>query len=275
MKHITVRRNFVEGECHPFFFWGDWHVGDAACAKGELAKDRETIRTTPNSLYANMGDNGDFIAPDGDRRFRADRLDRDLFDIGNLDELGDVQVDWLAEFEAPVIDRCIVQLGSNHPNKFDQKHQTNTMKRKLKTMGGAELADRVWAPAMALVQLLFTDEHGHACEVQLNLHHGSHTGDADMLLKKLRMKLRFWPTVDVMARGHCHHLRQTHEPRMVIDRRNTRERERQVYAILTGGYGKTFEGGYAEAGDFDPIDIGMARLNIFPSRHGARLEVVT
>ena len=275
MKYITVRRNFVEGECHPFFFWGDWHVGDAACAKGELASDRETIRTTPRALYANMGDNGDFIAPDGDRRFRADRLDRDLFDIGNLDELGDVQVDWLTEFEAPVVDRCVAQLGSNHPNKFDQKHQTNTMKRKLKTLGGAELIDRIWAPAMASVQLLFTDEHGHACEVKFNLHHGSHTGDADMLLRKIRMKLRFWPEVDVMARGHCHHLRQTRERRMVTGRRNTRVTQRSVFGILTGGYGKTFEGGYAEAGDMDPIDIGMARLNIYPSRHGARIEAVT
>ena len=272
MKYITVRRNFTEGECHPFFLWGDWHIGEKSIAKGELFRDRETIRTTPNALYANMGDNGDFIAPDGDRRFRADRLDRDLFDLDNLDELGDVQVDWLAEFEAPVIDRCVVQLGSNHPNKFDQKHQTNTMKRKLKAIAGDY---QLWAPAMASVQLLFTDEHGHACEVLFNLHHGTHTGDADRLLRQLRMKLRFWPTVDVMARGHCHHLKQTSEKRMVPDRRNRDINHRKAFGILTGGYGKSFAGSYAEAMDLDPIDIGMARLDIYPSRHGATLEAVT
>jgi hypothetical protein len=145
----------------------------------------------------------------------------------------------------------------------------------LKKLGGEELADRLWAPNMASVQLLFTDEHGHGCEVMLNLHHGAHTGDADTLLRKLRMKMRYWPTVDVMARGHCHHLRQSSEERMVTDRRNKRVHQRKVFVILTGGYGKSFEDGYAEALDLDPIDIGMARLDIFPSRHGAHLEVVT
>jgi len=62
---------------------------------------------------------------------------------------------------------------------------------------------------------------------------------------------------------------------MVTDRRNKRVHQRKVFVILTGGYGKSFEDGYAEALDLDPIDIGMARLDIFPSRHGAHLEVVT
>ena len=274
MRHFTIRRQFTEGECHPFFFWGDWHTFNRSCAKGELHKDREIIRTTPNALYANMGDNADFIGHD-DRRFKASQLDPDLLALEDLDELGDVQVAWLTEFEAPVIDRCVVQLGSNHANKFDRMHHTNTMKLKLKALGGKDLADKLWAPAMAQVQLLFTDEHGHACEVMLNVHHGTHAGDPDLLLKRLRMKMRFWPTTDVMARGHCHWCRHTSEKRMVTDRRNKKLHDRSVFVILTGGYGKSFEDNYAEDMDLDPIDIGMARLDIFPSRYGARLEVVT
>lgn len=276
MKFITVRRNFVEGECHPFYFWGDWHVGNKACAKGELAKDRDRIAATPNALYANMGDNGDFITADGDRRFRAADLDTDILNLENLDRLGDVEVDWISDFEAPVIDRCVVQLGSNHPSKFDRKHSTDTMCRKLERLGGDEMRNRLWAPAMAIVRLVFTDEHGHACQVTMNLHHGTHTAKyPSTLLNQLLIKARYWRDLDVIARGHCHFCRSEHQQLVGFDRHCTKTVDRRLVVFLTGGYLKSLEGGYAEDMDLDPIDIGMARLDIFPSRYGARLEAVT
>lgn len=278
MRCITIRRKFTEGECHPFFFWGDWHTFNRACAKGELADDRETIRTTPNALYANMGDNGDFIGP-GDKRFKASHLDPDLIDLEGLDRLGDHEVKWLAEFEEPVIDRCVVQLGSNHSNTFDKQHHTNTMCSKLERIGGDEMCERLWAPAMAVVRLVFTDKHGHACQVLMNLHHGTRTGRYPAtLLNQLLIKSRHWPTVDVIARGHCHFCRSDHSERMTFDRNHTKPVGKRIFVVLTGGYLKTFAPtgeNYAEDMDLDPIDIGMARLNIYPSRHGAYLEALT
>lgn len=276
MRFITVRRNFTEGECHPFFFWGDWHIGNKACAKGELEKDRDTIRSTPNALYANMGDNADYITADGDRRFRASDLDNEILDLNTLDRLGDIETDWITEFESSVIDRCTVQVGSNHPSKFDRKHSTDTMCRKLERLGGEELRDKLWAPGMAVVRLVFTDEHGHSCQVLINVHHGTHTGKYPAtLLNQLLIKARYWPTVDVIARGHCHFCRSDHQERMEFDRNHTRAIQRRIVVFLTGGYLKSLQGGYAEDMDLDPIDIGMARLDIYPSRHGARLEAVT
>jgi hypothetical protein len=276
VKFITIRRNFTEGECHPFGLWGDWHTGNKACAKSELLADREDIRTRPNALYANMGDNADYITADGDRRFRAADLDPDILSLADLDRLGDIETAWITEFEAPVIDRCVVQLGSNHPGRFDRKHSTDTMCRKLEALGGAELRDKLWAPAMAVVRLVYTDESRHACEVVLNLHHGTHIAKyPSTLLNQLLIKARYWPTVDVIARGHCHFCRSDHQERQVFDRNYTRSVEQRIIVVLTGGYLKSLAGGYSEDMDLDPIDIGMAWLNIFPSRNGARIEAVT
>jgi hypothetical protein len=277
VRLITVRRQFTEGECFPFFWWGDWHVFNAACAKHELRKDRQIIADDPNSMYANMGDNGDFIGI-GDKRFKAEHLDPDLLTVHDLSRLGDVEIEWLADFEKPVVSKCVVQLGSNHSNTYDKQHQTNVMRRKLEKMGGDELRELLWAPGGALVRIVFTDAHGHACTVVMNLHHGTHTAKyAATLLNQLLVKARYWPEVDILARGHCHYKRLGAEQRMGCDRHFHKLTDRPVYVVLTGGYLKTFrEDGenYAEDMDLDPIDIGMARANIYPSRYGARIEAV-
>jgi len=283
MRLITIRRNFTEGECHPFFLWGDWHTGNRACAKGELHRDRDVIASEPLALYVNTGDNGDFIARD-DRRFKAEHLDPDIMSLDDLDRLADVQVEWLEDFERPVIDKCVAQVNSNHPGKYDRIHHTNTMRLKLKAIGGRDLERRLWCPAGAVIRVVYTDAHKHTCEVVLNVHHGNKTSkDPEVLLKHYRAKLQYWPDVDVLARGHCHWLRHTSLRPMHVswsrsDNGRSRLVERPHYAVLTGGYLKTFvEDGsnYAEDVDLDPIDIGVARLNVWPSRYGAKIEVVT
>ncbi len=207
MELITVRIPFKEGECHSVGFWGDWHLGNRACAKKELYRDREIIDNTPRMLYVNMGDNADYIARD-DRRFKASELDPEILSIDNLDTLRDVLTDYVTEFEAPVIDKCIAQVNSNHPGKFDRLHHTNVMQEKLKRLRRPDL----WCPGGAYIRLVYADAHRHTCQVFLNVHHGTKTSMYPAtLLNRLLVKSRFWPEADIIARGHCHYRRSDHQ----------------------------------------------------------------
>jgi hypothetical protein len=274
MKLITHRLSFTEGDCFPFFFWGDWHRFNANCSKKELEADRRTIAETPNALYAHMGDGADCIARD-DKRYTAAEVDWSLIRPQDMDKFAPLVVRDLVDFEAPVANRCVAKLRGNHETAFGHWHHCDVVWEVCERLGRGDL----YAPGEAMVRLIFTDAHRHACTVVLNLHHGTHTARyRSTLLNQLLIKLRYWPTVDIMARGHCHFRDFSSEMRMATNANFSALHQRRAMAVLSGGYLKTFcdddGAGYAEMKDLDPIDIGMQRVNIYPSRHGARLEAV-
>lgn len=274
MRFITRRVAFEEGDCHPFFFFGDGHRFNANCAKREQTADRDLIGKLPNALYAHMGDGADCIARD-DKRYTAGEVDWDLIEPADMDRFASVVIRDQIDFERPIIDRCVAKLRGNHEAAFDHWHHNDIVGEVCERLGRPEL----YAPGGAMVRLVFSDKHGHTCEVVMNLHHGTHTARyKSTLLNQLLVKLKYWPSVDIMARGHCHFADFAHEPRMDTDKNFTRLKQHRALVVLSGGYLKTFmEGdraGYAECKDLDPIDIGMQRVNIYPSRNGARLEAV-
>jgi predicted phosphodiesterase len=271
LKLLTARRHFEEGECHPLFFWGDHHRGNANCAKGALDSDRNTIATAPHAMYVHMGDAADYITQK-DRRWKEDHIDWDLYDRDK--PLLDEAVRDVTEFEAPVIDRAICALDGNHEHEANKLHVTNVTVRRLERLGKAD----IYCGSAALVRIIFTDKHRHACQVILNLHHGKRTAMSKAtLLNTYIKKARYYPDVDILARGHAHYLGYEQEARVTCNANFTRLRDKNSYAVLTGGYLKTFmEDGscYAEDADYDPIDIGMQRFNLWPTRSGVRIEAV-
>ena len=271
MKLLTVRRHFEEGDCHPLFFFGDWHRGNANCAKEPLAQDRCTITSTKNAMYINMGDAADYVSQK-DRRFKEDHIDWDLYDRDK--PLIDEAVRDVTEFESPVIDKCIGALDGNHEREANRLHVTNVTVRRLEKFGKADW----YCGSAALIRIIFTDKHRHACQVIVNVHHGKKTAVSKAtLLNAYIRKLRYYPDVDIIARGHCHYLGFEPEPRVTCNANFTALKDRNAYAVLTGGYLKTFmENGscYSEDADYDPIDIGMQRFNLYPGRSGARIEPV-
>lgn len=274
MRLITVRRQFTEGECFPLFFWSDWHLLNVNCALDDLTKDRNTIRDTPNAMYVNLADNADCIIPD-DKRYKAADFDWSLVNPKKMDTFGNEITRVLVEFEQPVIDKCLVKLMGNHEHTLLKRHGVNVTEDACKEMGVPEL----YAPGGAMVRIVFTDANNHACTVIMNLHHGTHTARyRSTLLNQLLLKLRYWPSVDILARGHCHFRGFVDEMRMNNNANFTALKQKRTLAVLSGGYLKTFghedDAGYAEVADLDPMDIGSQRVNIYPSRNGARLEAV-
>jgi hypothetical protein len=62
---------------------------------------------------------------------------------------------------------------------------------------------------------------------------------------------------------------------MTTNANHTRIGDKRVAAVLSGGYLKSYrEDGecYAEDMDLDPLDIGMQRIKVFPTRSGVSWE---
>jgi len=274
VRLVTVRRQFEEGDCFPLYLWSDWHKGNANCAKHILTRDRDEIAAEPNAMYATLGDLYDCIAFD-DKRYDPAHVDWEFIEPQDMGRLSDVVVADRVAFESPVIDKCLVSLWGNHDGKFSSYHHTDINLRALERMDRADAAAR----GAALVRIVFTDAHKHACQVVLNLHHGRRIAKyKSTLLNNLLIKLRHWNDVDILARGHCHFTGAASEARVGFDRNFRDLRDKKVYAALTGGYLKTYlEDGscYAEDFDLDPIDIGMQRFLVYPSRYGATVKAVT
>lgn len=274
MRLITVRRKFEEGEVVPFFLWSDWHRFSANCCKRELVKDRDEIAAADNAMYADLGDLYECINYD-DRRFDPADVDWSLIQPSDMGRYADAVVADRVEFESPVIDKCAVSLWGNHDGKFSTIHHTDVNLRALERMGRADAAAR----GAVLLRIVFTDANKHSCQVVLNLHHGRRIAKyKSTLLNNLLIKLRHWDGVDILARGHCHFVGAESEARVGYDRTFGRLRDKKVFAALSGGYLKTYrEDGhcYAEDLDLDPIDIGMQRFLLYPSRYGCRIEAVS
>lgn len=274
MRLITVRRTFTEGDVVPFFLWSDWHRGNANCCKPQLTKDRDEIAASPNGMYATLGDLAECINYD-DRRYDPADIDWDIFEPKDMGRLTDAVVADRVAFESSVISRCVASLAGNHDGRYSHTHHTDVNLRALERMGKAECAAR----GAVLLRIVFTDENRHSCQVVMNLHHGRRIAKyKSTLLNNLLIKLRHWDGVDILARGHCHFTGAESEARVSYDQRFKKLRDKKVYAALSGGYLKTYqEDGhcYAEDMDLDPIDIGMQRFLITPSRYGASIQAVT
>ena len=271
MRLITVRRQYSEGDVFKLDFWGDWHRLNRNCAKDKLTADRDEIAADEKTMYVHMGDGSDCITPD-DPRYDPRHVDWSLLEPEDAGRIPDVTVHDRATFESPVIDKCIAALDGNHERKLNQKHRTNVTLRALEQMGHSD----VYCPGGAFIRIVFTDRHRHACTVVVNAMHGNKTSNNKAtLLNALMSKMRKWEGVDIIARGHCHHLGFTSDSRLGANANHTRLVDRNVYAVLSGGYLKTYiEDGacYAEDADLDPLDIGMQRLLIYPSRSGATVR---
>lgn len=270
MRILTVRRKFSEGDVFPLFFWGDFHRGNPNCAKEILERDREIILSSENAMYVNLGDVADFIVP-GDRRYKADHIDWSIYDP--MKPLLDECVRDACDFESPVIDRCIAALDGNHELEGNKNGPTNVTVRRLERLGYPDL----YCGSAAFIRIVFTDANRHACQAVINVHHGKKTAQSKAtLLNHYLHKLRYYPDVDILARGHCHFLGVDNESRVTLGRKELKDK--QVFACLTGGYLKTFlEDGscYSEDADYDPMDLGMQQFLLHPSRKGVFIEALS
>jgi hypothetical protein len=191
--------------------------------------------------------------------------------------LADVIVEDRATFVAPIAEQLEADLGGNHDTRYEKYVESDLRLRSLERIGKAG----VWVPGMqgALVRVVFTDQHRHACTLTLNLHHGKRTAakKATLLNAYAEKLCGHWDNVDFLARGHCHFKGVEDREKMRANANHSRIGDVRVASVLTGGYLKTYmEDGssYSEDADLDPIDIGMQRIRVHPTRSGVTWRAI-
>lgn len=250
--------------------FGDWHRLNRNADKGSMTRDRDEILST-GAMYFNMGDCSDCI-PTKDRRFDSQTIDFTLIDPRRLSCMGTVAVEDRVAFEEPIIGQCIGAVRGNHEYEYYRQNDQDVAVEAMTKMGRLDCYD----PEGVITTIIFTDKNQHTSHVSIFVAHGKATSlYKSSLLNKYLIKLRHWNDVDILARGHCHYAGASGEVRVGLNGSYQKMNQRNVYAALTGGYLKTYlEDGqcYAAREDLDPIDIGMQRFTLFPSRNGMRIE---
>ena len=270
MRLVTVRRKFEENDRFTLYFFGDQHRGNRNAARGEMTRDRDEIANDPHGICFLMGDSHDCISKK-DPRYDEAQCDWDLFPPVDSKYLSDCIVRDRVQFFEPLAGQLAIDLGGNHDGRYAKYAETDIRMRSLEHLGKAGC----WVPGMggALVRIIFTDKHRHACSLVLNMHHGTRTSKRkSTLLNAYADKLcTHWDQVDFLVRGHCHFKGIEDREKMVPNATHTRIGDKRVAAVLSGGYLKTYrEDGecYAEDADLDPLDIGMQRITVYPTRSG-------
>ena len=270
MRILDVRRKFTEGESFPLFFIGDEHLGNANCAKAAIQRDHNVINTYDNAIVIKTGDAGDFIA-ENDRRYKKEHLDRDI--VGMNGSIIDNTVMSVAAFNEDIIDKAIAVIDGNHELVANDKNNgTNVTVRWLHELQANDL----YCGSSALIRIMFEDVNGHTSWCGINLHHGKRVAKSkSTLLNAYLQKLDRWPDCHILARGHCHFRGYDSKTRCGVNKTWDSIRDREVFAVLTGGYIKGYMedgGSHVEDMDLDPLDIGMMQVNLKPSRYGMKIE---
>ena len=276
MRLMTVRRRFEEGDTFTLYFFGDLHRHHRNAAKGEMTRDRDEIAADPKGICFLMGDTHECISK-ADPRYDEDQVDWSLIAPTDMKRLADAIVEDRATFVAPIAAQLEADLGGNHDTRYEKYVESDLRLRSLERIGKAG----VWVPGMqgALVRVVFTDQHRHACTLTLNLHHGKRTAakKATLLNAYAEKLCGHWDNVDFLARGHCHFRGVEDREKMRANANHSRIGDVRVASVLTGGYLKTYmEDGssYSEDADLDPIDIGMQRIRVHPTRSGVTWRAI-
>jgi hypothetical protein len=224
MRIYEVRKKFTEGESFPFYFWGDAHLGNANCAKAALAKDSAMI-ADEEAMWFGMGDFGDYIG-ENDRRYRKEHLDFSV--TGQMGSVIDNTVLSVAELYSETIGTCVGVVDGNHERVANEKNNnTNVTIRWLHELGRNDL----YCGSSALLRIMFEDSNGHTSWVGINIHHGRRQAKSkSTLLNAYMSKIKYWPDVHVIARGHCHFKGYDEESRVHVNRSWDTLKDEMVYA---------------------------------------------
>jgi predicted phosphodiesterase len=276
MELQTLHYDYEPGDCFSLEFFGDQHRTHVNCSKSHLAKEVKRIVENPKSLVVLMGDLHDCITVK-DKRFDSEAIDYTIVPKGEVSKLLPVIKRDAAQFVAPFVDHLIVVHDGNHENELNKACSDDVTAEWLEKLGGEALVRKLHAPGMATTTLVFNDAHGHACQVKLNTAHGTLMSQyAGTILNALIRKVKDHRDVDIVARGHSHHLIAAKVT--TLDDVKDELIDHNVVVVSSGSALKTYTSGsvsYAERKDYAPVPLGYPRVLLYPSRSGVWMEAVS
>lgn len=259
------------GDRFRLYFLGDIHLGSKLCDKEALERDLEEIASDPDrNMVICMGDMGDYIDRH-DRRFDPNTMDWDLLDPDDMDRIPAQIKEALLDYFTPLRDQIIGWHEGNHGHRN-------------KSTGNLDRWDQLVAMDLGVpflgysgfTMLKFEHERGgDRRTIQVHSAHGWQGGrSSGAKVNRLEKEMGYWPSADIMVRGHSH---QLFSHRFVIQMPNQRGTDlvtRDRIVGHTGTYLRTNAVGvssYSERKGYRPIPIGCLKTWIKITRRGYKI----
>jgi hypothetical protein len=272
---ILYRNKESQFRIWPF---ADVHLGNAGCAKHQLAADIQQVKDDPYSVWLLIGDYADFIAV-GDKRFDATVIDENI-KANEIGSLGSYLMEKVREFFDPIKDKCLGAGFGNHEHSYmKQKDQAGLHGVLCKHLDVANLmysgffdmyfkrdAGLRKGPVVVKKNAGVVTGDG-VLRIRVMYHHGfsaaATAGGKVNALKKLVDQFE----ANLVISGHVHEQFAKAFVRLGADETCTKIVEKPVLGLITGSYMRTYkEGlvGYGENKAYPPTVLGVACARVIP-----------
>ena len=253
----------IETPAKPYvmYFLGDIHEGAANHNEQALKRAVQIISNDADG-WLGLGDYIDAINH-RDPRFNPMEI-ASKYQISDLDDLPQVQCDYLMQTLQPIADKCLGLLYGNHEDTYKKHNTFDVVNHLSKNLQTSNLGHKCW------ISLLFRFNDTKSIPIKIVAMHG--TGGGGMRegspINKVHDLFR-WDMADCHIIGHLH---QAGISRPVYNRfeYGTVRREPAWFAVNGCFLNKSEVGsdGYFEQAAGMESTIGMLRYEIKPSREG-------
>ena len=254
------------GDRMELYLLGDMHIGTLACDVPLLKDFIAHIRKRPNARVLLMGDAIDAIGP-FDKRLDIETLD---YDTRSGKPVIDFQVDAACAILKPIAPIILGVLTGNHEEKVRTQSGSDPTYQICKEL---KIKYLKWHVLAALDFTIGNSVH----RVVLDAAHGRFAGrKAGGAMNRIYDIAGYFPTADIVARGHSHHLFCDYEPTLVLGKILDIE-ERKVWGCNTGSFFRAYQQGvtsYAEQWDCSPSALGCVRFTFTHARPKTNKRVV-
>lgn len=253
------------------YLMGDWHLGNRMVDLRLLKSDLQELKDDPNALVLLMGDLGEFITPK-DKRWDSETVDESIIPMSKLDQMH-IQILEYAE-------GLLTEIGSKIIGIHGGNHGLRDKSSGMMTRYEALLAKMLNVPYLgysSFTDLCFERVGGGARRtITIHGHHGwQGSRRPGSLVNQLQLEKAVFPTADIIARGHSHHLGAWRFRAVVPSHNNREPREKDWVGVCTGSYlrGLGNVETYSERAGLAPTPTGCPRVQILLTDESFRLRV--
>ncbi len=268
----------------------DMHLGNRGVAKDRLFQDIEAIRSDPNAFWLCTGDYGDYISQKDRKRFDPRVIDREIIDLPDLVNLGQVITEYVYELLKPIASKCLGIGYGNHEEYYGTTYEQSGLHGWLcKELGVSNLGysamfhlrfvryPRIKAPRLITnLNELPKSAAGTRRSLTVLTHHGAgHATTKGGKVNRLE-KFASISDADLIFVGHSHDPIPLAMPVLSLDQSGCTIRERKRLVMMAGSYLRTYArgaAGYGERHGYSTVPLGGVWASIKPETGEMRSEV--
>jgi len=239
---------------------GDIHYGNRGCNKKYALNLRDWIVKTPNTYVIGMGDYGDFITHQDEKRFEWEEIDRDLFKDGfEKKSIVEKQYEWIYDFFEPIAEagKLLGLHYGNHDYQIKKRHHWNIVRTLCNDLNTTYLG---WE---AITQIRWKKEQFHNHSINILSTHG--WGSASKIGGKANKLTELFThaKADIYLMGHVH-VKDVHVMGQYELAGSKIVKRKKIFG-LTGTFLDSAL--YAFQKGYQPTVAGTIRVDIYPVKY--------